>query len=67
MMCTTQISHYYTALYFIEQIMELKLILLAIVIGLYAAEAAKEKHLGGAGYLPCEQCSIAKDQYPQEG
>ena len=47
--------------------MELKLILLAIVIGLYAAEAAKEKHLGGADYLPCEYCNIPKDQYPQEG
>lgn len=47
--------------------MELKLILLAIVISLYATEAARDKTLGGADYLPCEDCSIPKDQYPEEG
>ena len=47
--------------------MELKLILLAFVIILYAAEAARDKGLGGADYLPCESCSITKDQYPKEG
>ena len=47
--------------------MELKLILLAIVISLYATEAAKDKGLGGADYLPCEYCNIPKDQYPKEG
>ena len=47
--------------------MELKLILLAIVISLYATEAARDKTLGGADYLPCEYCSIPKDQYPKEG
>ena len=52
---------------FHRTIMELKLILLAIVISLYATEAARDKTLGGADYLPCEQCSIPKDQYPEEG
>ena len=47
--------------------MELKLILLAIVINLYATEAARDITLGGADYLPCDSCSISKDQYPEEG
>ena len=49
--------------------MELKLILLTLVIGLYrsAAEAAEDRGLGGADYLPCESCSIPNDQYPKEG
>ena len=47
--------------------MYLKLILLAIVIGLYATEAAKERSLGEENYLPCEYCNLQKEDYPEEG
>ena len=49
--------------------MTIKVILLAIVVGLYITEAAvgKDEMLGGADYLPCESCNIPISDYPEEG
>ena len=51
--------------------MAFQVILLAVVVSLYATEAAimRDKLLGGADYLPCESCKIPKhhDDYPKEG
>ena len=48
--------------------MMLKLVLLATVVSLCAAQVKNiNKDLGGDGYLPCESCDIPKEEYPKEG
>ena len=59
-------KHYVNYIFY-RRVMDLKLIFLAIVIGLYATEAAKERSLGDDDYLPCEYCNLQKEDYPEEG
>ena len=67
-------SQYYLYSMFISVVfyrtMAFKLILLVTVVSIYAAEAIvveRDKMLGGADYLPCDSCKIAKKDYPEEG
>ena len=68
------IIHYVLSILFtvfiaVQKAMEFKVILFAVVVSLYATEAAVKRHkmLGGADYLPCESCNIPKSDYPEEG